>query len=162
MSTKSPEIKNHFSPSEKVVSPNGGKDRKPAKQEFKDDADINSIMRKFQKTGAIDHAKVHQGFYGVATGQTLHDAQTLVANAQSMFADLPSSIRNKFENEPSRFLDYVQDPANAAEAAELGISLAPEAAAQAAAEAAEAAENKAGEVAPDGPPPASDENTSQQ
>lgn len=116
-------VKNHFSPSERVLSPKG---IKPAKQEFKDDADLNSIMKKFQKTGAIDHAKIHQGRYGFATGQTLHEAATIVANANSMFEDLPSSIRNKFENEPARFLDYVQDANNWKEARELGISLAPE------------------------------------
>lgn len=139
MPTAKPVIKNHFSPSERVLSPKG---EKPAKQEFKDDADINSIMRKFQKTGAIDHAKIHQGSYGISTGQNLQEAMTLVKNAETMFNDLPSSIRNKFENEPSRFLDYVQDPSNASEAKKLGISLAPEAAI-AAIEAAEAAENQA-------------------
>ncbi len=129
-------IKNHFSPSEVVKSPKGVK---PAKQEFKQDADINSIMKKFQKSGAMDHAQLHQGHYGDTTGQDLQSAATIVANANSMFNDLPSSVRNKFENEPSRFLDFVQNADNQQEAYELGISLSPAATLEAA-EAAEAAE----------------------
>ena len=129
-------IKNHFSPSEKVLSPSG---RKAAKQEFKDDADLNSIMRKFQKTGAIDHAKIHQGSYGIASPMQLHEAMNLVKKSESMFNELPSSIRNKFENNAEQFLDYVQNPDNAIEAKELGISLSPEAA-----KAAEKAASEAG------------------
>ena len=129
-------IKNHFSPSERVRSPKG---TKPAKQEFKDDADINVIMRKFQKTGAINHVAKYQGEYGMATPVSLHQAMNLVAKAQSMFEDLPSSVRNEFGNDPRQFLEFVQDPQNAARAAELNIALAPEAAEKAAEIAAEAA-----------------------
>ena len=117
-------IKNHFSPSERVLSPAGVK---PAKQEFKDDADLNSIMKKFQKTGAIDHVVKHQGSYGISTPVLLHEAMNLVTAADSMFADLPSSLRNKFENKPAAFLEYVQDPKNAEEAKKLGLALTPEA-----------------------------------
>ena len=118
---------------------------------------MNSIMRKFQKTGSMDHAKVYQGQYGFTTGQSLQQALNTVQHAETMFDALPSSIRNKFENQPSAFFDYVQDPANAAEASELGISLAPEAA-KAAKEAADAASPPTAEIAaaPVDPAPAID------
>lgn len=121
-------IKNHFSPSEKVISPKG---IKPAKQEFKEDADLNSIMQKFQKTGSIDHATIHQGQYGIASPVQLHEALNLVKTAETMFNELPSSARNKFENNAVNFLEYVQDEKNYSEAKELGISLSPEAEAKA-------------------------------
>lgn len=128
MPTAKTAIKNHFSPSEKVVSPKGVK---KAKQEFKEDADLNSIMRKFQKTGAIDHAKMHQGSYGIASPVQLHEAMNLVTKADSMFNDLPSSVRNRFQNSATQFLEFVQNADNIEEARELGISLSTEAHAEA-------------------------------
>jgi len=119
------EIKNRFSPSQHVISPSGGPTL--TQQQFKDDADINSIMRKFQQTGIITHVSNHQPQYGFADSTTLHDAMNVIRTAETMFADLPSSIRNKFENSPSAFLDFVQDADNYEEAIELGLSLAPEA-----------------------------------
>jgi len=132
MATVKRQIKNYFTASEAVKSPTG---IKPAKQEFKDDADLNSIMRKFQKTGSIDHVKNHQPQYGESTPQTLHEALNVVKRADSMFADLPSSVRNKFHNKPEAFLEFVQDPANLQEAQELGLALSTQAAEQAAHEA---------------------------
>ena len=122
--TTKPMVKNMFSPSERVVSPKG---IKPAKQEFKDDADLNSIMRKFQKTGAIDHYAKYQGEYGEIGPAGLHQAMNTVIRAQNMFDELPSSIRNRFDNNPQDFLSFVQDPDNYQEAKELNIGLAPEA-----------------------------------
>ncbi len=117
-------IKNSLSPSQKVLSPKG---EKRAKQEFKQDADINSIMKKFQKTGAIDHVSKHQPQYGFASGQTLHEALSTVATAQSMFEELPSSLRVKFNNRPQEFLEFIQNPDNNDEAIKLGLALSTEA-----------------------------------
>lgn len=110
-----------------VENPKGPKGEKPAKQEFKEDADINKIMRKFQKTGAIDHAAKYQPQYGESTPTDFHEAMNIVTRAQSMFNELPSSIRKKFENSAAGFLEFVQDEKNYEEAKELGIDLAPEA-----------------------------------
>lgn len=122
-------FKNRFSPREAVVSPVGVE---PAQQQFKDDCDINSIMRRFQKTGAIDHVAKHQPQYGVWAPGDLHQALNIVAQAESMFADLPSSLRRRFNGDPSELLAFVQDPNNADEAAELGLALSDVAAAEAA------------------------------
>ena len=119
-----PTVKNMFSPSERVVSPKG---IKPAKQEFKDDADLNSIMRKFQKSDAIDHFAKYQGEYGGIGPANLQQAMNTVITAQTMFDELPSSVRNRFSNSPQDFLEFVQNPDNYQEAQELNIGLAPEA-----------------------------------
>lgn len=118
MSTK-PIVKNMFSPSEQVESPPG---EKRAKQEFKQDADINSIMAKFQKTGAIDHASKYQPLYGIASPQTLQEAMNTVTAAQTMFEELPSSLRVKFNNRPQDFLEFIQNPDNKSEAIKLGLT----------------------------------------
>lgn len=92
------------------------------KQSFKNDCDINRIMARFQKTGAITHVQNHSLQYGFASGATFTESMNIVANAQSMFNELPSSIRTKFKNDPAEFLDFVQNAANADELVELGLA----------------------------------------
>ena len=77
-------------------------------QQFKDQCDINNIMAKFQKTGVVDHVKQYGSKYGEVNGQTFLEAMYLVTNAQTMFNDLPSKARTFFENDPAKFLDYVE------------------------------------------------------
>ena len=97
----------------------GGESR--TKQSFKKECDINVIMAKYQKTGAITHFNKHQQNYGMADGQTFQDAMNLVCEAQEMFNDLPSSIRSRFGNDPAAFLDFVQNDENADEMARMGL-----------------------------------------
>ena len=82
-------------------------------------------MAKYQKTGAITHVQNNQAQYGFATSLSFTESMNIVATAQSMFNELPSSIRGKFENNPGKFLDFVQDPDNADELVELGLANAP-------------------------------------
>jgi len=79
-------------------------------QSFKDETDINNIMRKYQKTGLIDHVNEHGATYGDQPyADDYHSAMNLVADTNSMFEELPSSVRADFDNDPSKFLDYVAD-----------------------------------------------------
>lgn len=91
-------------------------------QSHKDDCDINVIMARYQQTGLIDHFNQRQPRFIDCTGADYHAAQQLIAQAKSMFQDLPSSIRNQFDNDPAAFLDFVQDPANAPRLAEMGLT----------------------------------------
>lgn len=92
------------------------------KQSFKDECNINLIMAKYQKSGAITHLQNHEGSYGFASAVDFTESMQIVTKANSMFADLPSSIRTKFENEPAKFLEFVQNPENAKELVELGLA----------------------------------------
>ncbi len=91
------------------------------KQSMKDECDINKIMEKFQKTGALAHVNKHEAEYGFATSEDFASAMRTVTVAQEMFDDLPSSIRNRFGNNPGAFLDFVQDANNKKEGQELGL-----------------------------------------
>ncbi len=91
-------------------------------QSGKDECDINKIMDKYVKTGTLDHQKEHGENYGFATSIDLHQALSTIELANSMFNDLPSSIRTKFENDPGKFLDFVQDPSNKTELIKMGLS----------------------------------------
>jgi len=92
------------------------------KQSFTEECNINNIMQKYQKTGAIDHVNKHEASYGFATSLDFQSALETVARGRTMFDELPSSIRSKFDNDPGKFLDFVQDEKNITEMQELGLS----------------------------------------
>ncbi len=148
--------KNAYSPRNSVVSPCGDG---AAQQQFAEDCDVNKIMQRFQKTGAIDHVAKHQPEYGFASPMQYHDSMNLLTKADSMFNELPSNIRNEFNNNPQAFLEFVQDPKNADRAKELGIALSDKAT-KAALEAAElpgAAKTEESEDPPEEPGKSSEE-----
>jgi len=90
-------------------------------QAHKDQCDINSILHDYTRTGFIRHAKENQGQYDDVTAYDFQQAQNMVANVKTMFETLPSEIRQEFSQNPSTFLDYVQNPSNGKELAERGI-----------------------------------------
>lgn len=95
------------------------------KQSFKDECDINNIMRKFVRTGVVSHVNRFGARYGFAPALEYRDALHIVAEAQLMFAALPAKVRKRFGGDPEEFLAFVQDPANTDEARELGLIMAP-------------------------------------
>jgi len=99
-----------------------GDGKQKAKQSFKNECDINQILAKYQKTGAITHFNKHVPNYGFATSDDFADSMRIITQANEMFAELPSSIRTKFDNKPEDFLRFVQNPENASEMADLGLT----------------------------------------
>lgn len=95
------------------------------KQSMQNECDINQIMAKYQKTGAITHLQNNRANYGFADSITFHECLNIVTKAQSMFAELPSSIRKRFDQDPARFLDFVQNPENSDELVSMGLANAP-------------------------------------
>lgn len=92
------------------------------KQSFKDECDVNNIVAKYQKTGAITHFAKHAPQYDFCTGHDLKESIEIVNQANEMFAELPSAVRKLCNNDPAEFLQFVQDPANAAQMSDLGLS----------------------------------------
>lgn len=91
------------------------------KQQFKDECDINVIISRFLRTGHLDVLQRLEPRYGDVTGLDFINAMNTVARAQTLFNELPAEIRNRFENQPAKFLDFVQDEKNRPEAEELGL-----------------------------------------
>ena len=92
------------------------------KQSFKDECDINNIMRKYEQTGVLMHARQHMGQYGDFLGAPeYHEAMNAIVLADEMFMSLPSKVRAKFGNDPAAFLAFVQDEKNSEEMRELGL-----------------------------------------
>lgn len=92
-----------------------------ARQDMKDECDINHIMAKYRKTGLVQHVAMHQGQYGEFAAIDYHEAMNAVVEADEMFQTVPSEIRAKFNNDPGAFLEYVTNAHNEDGMRELGL-----------------------------------------
>ncbi|WNK13391.1 MAG: internal scaffolding protein [Microvirus sp.] len=96
------------------------------KQEHVAECDINNIIRDFKVSGQIAHMQARQGLYVDLPDPTeFQDSLHLVAQAAAAFAALPSAVRNRFENDAARFLDFMSDPANKVEIQKMGLAKTP-------------------------------------
>lgn len=89
-----------------------------------DAADINKIMSRFEKTGVIidPNGVERQPVYGDFTGITdYHGMLTAVRNAERVFGLYPATIRNRFDNDPQKFITFMEDIKNDPEAVKLGL-----------------------------------------
>ncbi len=93
-----------------------------AKQAMADACDINNIMDQYALSGLVGHINEHKGNYGdLPSVVDYHDSCNAVIAAKDAFASLPAKIRNRFDNDPSEFLAFVQNEENMEEMAELGL-----------------------------------------
>lgn len=94
------------------------------KQSFVQECDINSIMKKFLKTGLVEHVNRYNGNYGDFTELPVdyQEAMNIVLRADEVFMSLPAGIRSRFGNDPQGFLQFVSDPKNEREMIELGLA----------------------------------------
>lgn len=91
------------------------------RQEFADECNINVIMSQYMLTGQTPLLNERTPQYLDVTGENFQTAMDIVANAKSLFNEMPSVIRNRFNNDPAAFLDFVNDPGNMPEMEKLGM-----------------------------------------
>lgn len=95
-------------------------------QAHRQKVNINSIMSKYNMTGVMPSTR-HPAMYGdFTTSGDFHSAMNRIIDAQQEFASLPSKIRNRFDNDPGKLIDFLSDPANLKEAYDLELIPRPE------------------------------------
>lgn len=82
------------------------------KQAFADETDINRILARAQKSGTISHINQNKAEYGDFAGIDFFETQLQLARGREIFDDLPSEVRKEFDQNPTAFYAYVNDPAN--------------------------------------------------
>jgi phage internal scaffolding protein len=93
-------------------------------QHFKDECDIDRILKKYSTTGFLVDplAPRREPLFGdFSESMSFMEAQTRIARVREAFDSLPSQIRDRFANDPHRLLAWCEDPANQKEAIELGL-----------------------------------------
>lgn len=91
------------------------------KQSFKEECDINTIVRRFGLTGELP-SNVRMPQYGdFEEVMDYHTAMNAIRAAQESFQAMPAEVRARFGNDPGRFVDFCSDEANREEARKLGL-----------------------------------------
>jgi len=97
-------------------------------QQFTEQADPNFIMDRVRRGQDISVAlsKV-QPQYGDFTNMptSYHEALNTITAANSAFNQLDARLRARFENDPGKFLEFVNNPENIEELYDLGIAVKP-------------------------------------
>lgn len=98
-------------------------DESLTQQQFADDCDINILAVRFGLVGKpMPMEAFDPSYYGdLSEVPDLRTALDLVNDAKNKFMDLPSRIRNRFDNSPGKLWAFVNDPDNADEAVRLGL-----------------------------------------
>lgn len=90
-------------------------------QHFKDECDINYLIRHFQ-----DIPRPEPIYGDVSAYSDLQSAIDIVNNAEEDFMLLPSEIRDRFANNPVDFYNFANDPNNLEEMYDLGLAIRPQ------------------------------------
>lgn len=90
-------------------------------QNHKNECDINKLIRKYDKTGLINHINKIEAKFGDMTGLDFRDMNDKIISARNMFDGLPSEIRNRFDNDVQKLLAFMDDPNNRDEGIKLGL-----------------------------------------
>lgn len=113
--------RNAFYPHARVQSIPIGDSR--TKQAFKKETDINHILRQSEKGLMVTHLNAHQGQYGdFIDAKDYHSSLNLIHAAQQSFMTIPAGVRSKFDNDPQKFLEFVQNPDNLDAMIKMGLS----------------------------------------
>jgi phage internal scaffolding protein len=90
-------------------------------QHFKDECDINNILRQFNITGQLPENKLSPR-YGDFTGiSDYHTALNQVIAAEDEFMRLPADLRARFANDPAQLIEFLNNSENKDEAIKLGL-----------------------------------------
>lgn len=79
-----------------------------AKQEFKDECNINFILKNYQKTGVITHLSDKLPMFGNVEDVDLQEAMNTMIEAENVFMKLPAKLRKEFDNDPVKFIEAAQ------------------------------------------------------
>jgi len=92
-----------------------------AQQHFRDECDINNILRQFNITGLLPETPLSPR-YGDFTGIVdYHTALNAVIAAEDGFMELPADLRARFLNDPENLINFLNDESNKDEAIKLGL-----------------------------------------
>lgn len=109
-----------------IINPHTGEATTPpsmTKQEFVRECDINNIVKSFSQTGMYNHVNARQGSYqDLPDHFDFQDAIGVIQQSEAAFMSLPSKVRDRFGQDPVRFLEFMSNPDNLEEMRTLGLA----------------------------------------
>lgn len=91
-------------------------------QQFQEECDINTIVRRFGLTGQMptDLRMPQSGDFSEMVSD-YHTAANMLLEAEQEFLRLPGEVRARFQHDPGELIAFLDNVENRAEAIELGL-----------------------------------------
>ena len=90
---------------------------------FKDECDINILLAKFAVTGHLpENVRVPQ-YVDFEEAFDFHSSMNVIRAAEEAFNAMPAEVRDRFQNDPGRFLEFANDASNYEEALKMGLAI---------------------------------------
>lgn len=99
-------------------------------QHHKESCDINFILAQFQATGIAPHMEDNQQ-YGDQSNFDYQEMQNQLAEAKSLFEELPEQVKSEFNYDMKSFLNFAENPDNIEALTNMGLATKNERLAQA-------------------------------
>jgi phage internal scaffolding protein len=91
-------------------------------QADRDEADINKVIARFEKSGQLPPTFKGEPFYGdVSEIGDLQESLIKIQEADRLFMSYPADLRERFENDPVKLVEFLGDEKNRKEAEDLGL-----------------------------------------
>ncbi len=92
-------------------------------QDQKDETDVNFILKTYCDTGVLIHASGKPPIFGDFSKmpQDYGEALAVLEESRERFMELPSNVRDRFDNKPENLVKFLEDEANYDEALKLGL-----------------------------------------
>lgn len=94
-----------------------------AVQSQAEDADINTIVRRFGLTGVMPEGVRVPSYGDFDQVSDYREALHAVMQAEDNFMRYPAALRARFDNDPQMFLEFVTNPDNIDECVKLGLAV---------------------------------------
>jgi len=91
------------------------------KQAHKEEADINSILKKYTVTGTVPINQRPATYMDISNIKSYEESFNIVEQAKESYMSLPIEVRKKFKN-PLEFINFVQNPQNEKALIEMGLT----------------------------------------
>jgi phage internal scaffolding protein len=92
-------------------------------QHFAEETEINNILRSHDRNGIIQHIHKGNAIYGDFSNITdFSDALDQIREAQEEFLNIPSKIREQFQNDAGQFFKFASDPSNMDQLVKMGLA----------------------------------------
>lgn len=97
-------------------------DESLAQQQFKEETDINVLVKRFHLTGQLPEGVRMPTYEDFSEVYDFHSAANAIAEANEAFMQMPADLRIKrFNNDPAAFVAFCSNDDNRGEAEKLGL-----------------------------------------
>lgn len=90
-------------------------------QHLANDADINTIMAKYRRTGVLPIVHCQPRYGDFSSGLSFHELLMKADRCRDEFDALPADIKKRFRQDPAELIDFLDDEKNRDEAIKMGL-----------------------------------------